>query len=110
MVHVTAEGKPSQTVFRSLKSWPTASLVEAIPLTGRTHQIRVHAAYLQRPIAGDEKYGDAVFNRVMQEKGLRRMFLHAASLRFPTSSGQIIHVTAPLDPALQQVLHALGDK
>lgn len=110
VVRVAAEGKPSQTVFRPLRRWAGASLVEAMPLTGRTHQIRVHAAYLKQPIAGDEKYGDAGFNRAMQEKGLRRLFLHAASLRFSTAAGQRIEVTAPLDPALQQVLQGLGDK
>ena len=108
VVRVAEDGKPSQTVFRPLRRWSEASLVEAIPLTGRTHQIRVHAAYIQQPIAGDEKYGDAEFNRIMQEKGLRRLFLHAASLHFATASGDIIDVTAPLDPALQRVLDALG--
>lgn len=110
MVRVGAEGKPSQTLFRSLQNWPDASLVEATPVTGRTHQIRVHAAFLKHPIAGDEKYGDDGFNRMMQKKGLRRLFLHAVSLHFPTVDGRFIDVTTPLDPALQQVLDVLGDR
>ena len=108
VVKVEEEGKQSQTLFRPLLRWETATLVEAIPLTGRTHQIRVHAAYLEHAIAGDDKYGDVEFNRVMQAKGLRRLFLHAASVSFTTAAGQRISVTAPLDPALQQVLNALG--
>jgi 23S rRNA pseudouridine955/2504/2580 synthase len=50
--------------------------------TGRTHQIRVHAAFSGHPVAGDEKYGDREFNAKMRESGLRRMFLHAASVAF----------------------------
>jgi 23S rRNA pseudouridine955/2504/2580 synthase len=109
VVKVETEGKQSQTLFRPLQRWSMATLVEAIPLTGRTHQIRVHAAYLEHPIAGDDKYGDAEFNRAMEEKGLRRLFLHAASVSFITAAGQEIAVTAPLDPALQKVLSILGD-
>jgi 23S rRNA pseudouridine955/2504/2580 synthase len=107
MVRVAPDGKPSQTVFRPLRRWPGASLVEAMPLTGRTHQIRVHAAHLKHPIAGDDKYGDVVFNRAMREKGLNRLFLHAAGLSFMSASGRRIDVNAPLDPLLQQVLDAL---
>lgn len=107
VVKVEAEGKSSETLFRPLRQWPAATLVEALPLTGRTHQIRVHAAHLGKPIAGDDKYGDADFNRAMQAQGLRRLFLHAASLGFTSSDGQPIAVEAPLDPLLQQVLDNL---
>jgi 23S rRNA pseudouridine955/2504/2580 synthase len=110
VVRVAEDGKPSQTLFRPLRRWKGASLMEVMPLTGRTHQIRVHAAYLKQPIAGDDKYGDAGFNRAMQAKGLRRLFLHAAGLHFSNAAGIPIDVSAPLDPALQQVLDALGDE
>jgi len=110
VVRVAEDGKPSQTLFRPLRRWKAASLMEVKPLTGRTHQIRVHAAYLKQPIAGDDKYGDPDFNRVMQAKGLRRLFLHAAGLRFTNAAGKSIDVSAPLDPALQQVLDVLGDE
>ena len=108
VVRVADDGRPSHTLFRPRQSWKRASLVEALPLTGRTHQIRVHAAYLNQPIAGDEKYGDVGFNRAMQALGLRRLFLHATGLRFTTATGQTVDVTAPLDASLQQVLDALG--
>jgi len=107
VVRVADDGKSSQTLFRPLRSWAEASLVEALPLTGRTHQIRVHAAYIQRPIAGDEKYGDSGFNHAMQEKGLRRLFLHAASVAFTTAAGRSMTATAPLEPTLQKVLDRL---
>jgi 23S rRNA pseudouridine955/2504/2580 synthase len=107
VVKVEAEGKSSETLFRPLRQWPAATLVEVRPLTGRTHQIRVHAAHLGQPVAGDDKYGDADFNRAMQAQGLRRLFLHAASLGFISPDGQPIAVKAPLDPALQQVLDRL---
>ena len=80
MVKVEKEGKSAVTVFRPLKVFEQASLIEAKPLTGRTHQIRVHAAHIGRPIAGDEKYGDKVFNREMRNYRLRRLFLHSAGI------------------------------
>ena len=110
VVKVETEGKASETLIRPLRCWSIASLVEAIPLTGRTHQIRVHTAHMGKPIAGDEKYGNADFNRAMHDKGLRRLFLHAASLNFITADGRSVAVTAPLDPALQKVLDALGNE
>ena len=109
IVKVEADGKRSQTLFIPLRRWPAATLVEVVPFTGRTHQIRVHAAFLKQPIAGDEKYGDADFNRAMQEKGLRRLFLHAANLSFTSASGQHIEASAPLEPDLQNLVDALGD-
>lgn len=82
IVTVSDEGKPAATKFRVLKKYKNATLVEAKPLTGRTHQIRVHAAVMGHPIAGDEKYGDAEFNKRMRHLGLKRLFLHAAGIQF----------------------------
>jgi 23S rRNA pseudouridine955/2504/2580 synthase len=82
----TAEGKPARTRFTRLGrfGWEgrTATLVEAEPITGRTHQIRVHAAYLGAPVAGDPKYGDFEANRRLKALGLDRLFLHSAVLGF----------------------------
>lgn len=80
IVKVSQEGKAAITFFRPLKFFPDTSLLEARPLTGRTHQIRVHAAYMGYPIAGDEKYGDKLFNREMRKRGLYRLFLHSAEI------------------------------
>jgi 23S rRNA pseudouridine955/2504/2580 synthase len=79
--------------------------------TGRTHQIRVHAAHTAHPIAGDEKYGDDEFNTEMRTQGLRRLFLHAHSLDFELPvTGQSISVQAPLDDDLSRVLDKLDDE
>ncbi|NIU77913.1 MAG: hypothetical protein GWN71_31475, partial [Gammaproteobacteria bacterium] len=72
-------------------------MLEAVPFTGRTHQIRVHAAAAGHPVAGDAKYGDRAFNRSMRDRGLRRLFLHAASLDLEhPADGQRLVVEAPL--------------
>ncbi len=108
MVEVMDDGKPAQTQFRPVSLHPSASLLEAGIATGRTHQIRVHAAYVGHPLAGDDKYGDAGFNRMMAEQyGLRRLFLHAHSLSLPLG-GRDIAVSAPLGAELKAVLDCLG--
>ena len=108
IVRVDSEGKSALSVFRPLAVGKTASLVEVKLETGRTHQIRVHAASLGQPIAGDDKYGDAGFNRQLREMGLKRLFLHARSLRFQLIEGEpAIEITAPLDDELEQVLKRL---
>jgi 23S rRNA pseudouridine955/2504/2580 synthase len=76
--------------------------------TGRTHQIRVHAAYRQHPIAGDDRYGDPDFNKKMRQLGLKRMFLHAERIEFVLpSSKDHIRISAPLDAELEDCLAAL---
>ncbi|MEJ2646514.1 MAG: 23S rRNA pseudouridine(955/2504/2580) synthase RluC [Gammaproteobacteria bacterium] len=108
MVRVDPTGKSAQTWFRPVTVYGQATLVEAHLGTGRTHQIRVHAAHSGHPIAGDEKYGDEGFNRAMRSLGLRRLFLHAQSLAFTEpDSDREIHVSAPLAPDLRAVLDAL---
>lgn len=105
VVRVDAAGKEAHTEFRVLKRYATATLVEAVLKTGRTHQIRVHAQYLGTPILGDEKYGDEQTNRAYRRLGLKRLFLHAASLRFPWPERQQGYAfEAPLPLQLQQLL------
>jgi 23S rRNA pseudouridine955/2504/2580 synthase len=82
MVNVSRLGKESVSVFTPRERFADATLVEIKLLTGRTHQARVHAAYIRHPIAGDEKYGDREWNERLAAQGLRRLFLHAAELRF----------------------------
>lgn len=108
VVRVDPEGKPALTRFRLLERLPDATLVEAKPVTGRTHQIRVHALHLGHPILGDSKYGDERRNRVCREQGLRRLFLHAASIRFRwPGEDRDQYIEAPLEPELEQFLVAL---
>jgi 23S rRNA pseudouridine955/2504/2580 synthase len=83
--------------------------MEILLLTGRTHQIRVHAAHVGHPLAGDERYGDPEFNERMRRSGLERMFLHAHSVAFAwPDSGEELSVSVPLPPELGAVLDALS--
>jgi 23S rRNA pseudouridine955/2504/2580 synthase len=108
MVSVDESGKPAISVFKPLTCFNTATLVEVELKTGRTHQIRVHAAHIGHPLAGDEKYGDPEFNLSMKQLGLRRLLLHAHYLEFAdTSEGEKITVSAPLDDELKAVIDRL---
>jgi 23S rRNA pseudouridine955/2504/2580 synthase len=78
--------------------------------TGRTHQIRVHAAFAGHPVAGDDKYGDREFNARVRALGLRRMFLHAASIAFRwPDTGEEFRAESPLPAELQSVLERLRE-
>ncbi|MEN8178932.1 MAG: 23S rRNA pseudouridine(955/2504/2580) synthase RluC [Pseudomonadota bacterium] len=108
MVRVDAEGKAAETRFKRVQRFRQATLVEAELITGRTHQIRVHSASLGSPILGDEKYGDAEANRWARELGLKRLFLHAHSLRFRwPGERQDTEIRAPLPESLENVLNKL---
>ncbi len=108
IVRVDAEGKLAKTAFELVERFDTCSLVRAKPITGRTHQIRVHAQYCGHPLVGDDKYGDDGFNEQMRAFGAKRLFLHAASLRFSLGDDAPIHVEAPLPDDLVQVLESLS--
>ncbi|GAB5414332.1 MAG: hypothetical protein Cons2KO_19350 [Congregibacter sp.] len=103
MVRVSKEGKASHTAFRLRHSFSTCSLVEAKPLTGRTHQIRVHAAHTGHPLLGDAKYAGEHEEALAAKMGLKRLFLHAESLRF-TLFDQAYTLHASLDGELESVL------
>lgn len=108
VVRVDKEGKPSETRFRIIRRYREATLVEASPVTGRTHQIRVHSLHAGHPIAGDNKYGDAQFDDSMRELGLGRLFLHACRIRFyHPRLEQTMTLEAPLEPGLQRLLDKL---
>ena len=82
MVRAPVKGKVSETEFIIISSGNSNSLIRAKIITGRTHQIRVHASHKGYPIVGDIKYGDALYNKQLQSKGLKRMLLHAESINF----------------------------
>jgi len=109
---IDAKGKQAVSHFHPLKNFQkddfSASLVEVVIETGRTHQIRVHAKYADHPIAQDDKYGDRLFDKVMKEKGLNRLFLHAKSVTFtnPTTN-EIQKVVASLPIELENFLNKL---
>lgn len=108
MVRVDAEGKASVTHFKIAESFDQATLLNIRLETGRTHQIRVHCQFSGQAIAGDPKYGDAIFNQNMRGLGLKRLFLHANSLEFiHPISGEKIYVDAPLAIDLKNLLDKL---
>ncbi len=101
-------GKPARTRFRPLRRLGDLTLTEVEPLTGRTHQIRVHAMYLGAPVAGDEKYGAAETNRRLRGMGLKRLFLHASGLVLrPSYRERPLYIEAPLPPELEAVIDTL---
>lgn len=107
-VSVSEEGKVAHSIVRLVARWENFSLVEVELKTGRTHQIRVHLAHLDFPLAGDDKYGDFALNRDLQKAGLKRMFLHAAKLRLPHPiTGEVLELAADLPEELNAFLRRL---
>jgi len=109
MVRVADDGKPSLTFFREMEQYPGARLMQATLGTGRTHQIRVHAAHIGHPLAGDPKYGDKEANKRFRDLGLHRLFLHASNLSFELD-GRAYGFSAPLPDDLKDVLDAFAAK
>ena len=109
MVRVSEHGKAASSTFRPLAVSKKASLLEVEIHTGRTHQIRVHAAHSGHPIAGDEKYGDETFNRYLASMGFKRLFLHARGVAFELEEPHVdIAINAPLDKKFEDVLSKLS--
>ncbi len=101
--------KEAKTSVTLNKNFREMTLLDIVLLTGRTHQIRVHAASLGFPVAGDEKYGDFSFNKNLRRHGLKRMFLHAYSLKFKLKqTGKQYHIIAQLPEELQNYLTRLN--
>lgn len=75
-------GQFAHTIFTTVRKFTDYTLVNANLQTGRTHQIRIHCQFLGFPIAGDDKYGDFEFNKLLAKQGLKRMFLHAHHIQF----------------------------
>ncbi len=106
-VIVDHEGAAALSIFSLIQRFDEFSLLEAELKTGRTHQIRVHLSHLGFPIAGDDKYGDFSTNKLLAKQGLKRMFLHAASMSFrhPQSDDQVT-IQAPMPRELAQFLES----
>ena len=106
---ISESGKHALTEFTRSKQFERTTLAEVIINTGRTHQIRVHAAFIHHPIAGDTKYGDKSFNQDMRKLGLHRVFLHAKTLGIPAWPGKqkdlVMNSVLPVE--LQTVLTTL---
>lgn len=102
--------KPSKTLYERLFTNETVSLLKAKLLTGRSHQIRVHMAYIGHPVVGDSKYGDFAFNKEFEkEYGFKNQFLHASELSFKTLEGSLKYLSgktfiAPLPEDEEKIL------
>lgn len=113
MVRAGQDGKPSLTRYevagRGDFQGQPVTLMRAMPVTGRTHQIRVHCQLSGMPIAGDPKYGDDDTNARLRSAGLRRLFLHAFQLEIPNSdTGKLQRIQAPLPKELEQFATQCG--
>ncbi|GLK91615.1 23S rRNA pseudouridine(955/2504/2580) synthase RluC [Pseudomonas turukhanskensis] len=109
MVEINEEGKEALTLFRVLRRFGEfATLVEAKPVTGRTHQIRVHAKHAGHCIAGDPKYGDDDFTAEIRGLGGKRLFLHAYELHVPLPEGGVLKVEAPVDDMWRKTVERLS--
>ncbi|PSF05395.1 23S rRNA pseudouridine(955/2504/2580) synthase RluC [Marinobacter fuscus] len=110
-VRVSEEGKESLTLFSCLQAFHGYSLVEASPVTGRTHQIRVHSAWAGHPIAGDDKYMDDASQKAFRAIGGQRLMLHARALEFCLpGSGDSLRLEAPYDEPFAKVLEELSKR
>jgi 23S rRNA pseudouridine955/2504/2580 synthase len=107
MVRVSKEGKRSMTRFAVIERLAGATLIEASPVTGRTHQIRVHARHAGLPLLGDDKYSDDKGHEFCRQIGLKRLFLHARSISFSLPEQGQMTFEAPLDRSLESVLEKL---
>ncbi|WP_165311865.1 23S rRNA pseudouridine(955/2504/2580) synthase RluC [Vibrio ziniensis] len=105
IVRVSSNGKPSETRFKIIEKFEQATLIQASPITGRTHQIRVHTQYMGHPIAWDDRYGDRRFDAYTAQFGIDRLFLHAANIRFVhPATEEVMEINAPLDSKLENAL------
>jgi len=108
VVRVHADGQQAITTFTPIQHFgKLATLLDISLGTGRTHQIRVHAAHAGHPIAGDEKYGDRERDAKLKPYGLQRMFLHAQSLTFERKGAKPFTVSALPPPDWQAVIEKL---
>jgi len=109
-VAVCESGKWAKTKFTISEFYQgkiPVTLLQCQLFTGRTHQIRVHTSASDCPIAGDQRYGNAKFNQKLKKLGLKRLFLHAASIQFKDDDENIV-VSADLPDKLQNILSQLN--
>jgi 23S rRNA pseudouridine955/2504/2580 synthase len=108
MVVDEKDGEPSRTLYRLLdNAGNKVSLLELEPLTGRTHQLRVHCQAIETPILGDGKYGGkAAF--VATEKPVTQLHLLARELRIPKRGGGAVTITAKIPPHMHETMEFFG--
>ena len=108
IVQVTERGKPSHTRIRPLEVLDGCTLVEAEPVTGRTHQIRVHASYHKHAVLGDTKYQHDDSRDQWRQRGINGLCLHSRSIGFQAASGHQVTVVAPIPNPMHRFLVDAG--
>ncbi len=118
-VKISSKGKPSLTVFQTLKIFQKHTWVEARPVTGRMHQIRIHLKLLKCPISGDNEYGGTplllssikpgfkISKNEEEEPFIKRFALHAVKIQFTSLNGNVIEVEAPYPKDFKALLNQL---
>lgn len=106
-MRVDPAGRPARTTFRLLQNYSDCSFAEAQLHSGRTHQIRVHAAHLGLPLVGDRRYAPAARQKFWKGEGCKRMFLHAHQLCFNTVDGEQQLVNSQLPQELGSLLERM---
>lgn len=110
-VRIDQNGKPSRTLFQVLAIFEGYTLVQASPVTGRTHQIRVHCACMGHPVAGDDKYMDDACQKAFRAIGGQRLMLHARALQFELpGNGGTMKLEAPYDEAFGSLVDKLSGR
>ena len=107
IVRVTKAGKRAITEFSVEERLNGATLLRVKPVTGRTHQIRVHAQHVGFPLLGDDKYSDDRSEDLTRSLGLKRLFLHAQALNFSLPDRGRLALRAPLGIDLENILDKL---
>ena len=104
------EGKKAITKFKLLEKFDDCALFEIKPITGKTHQIRAHASFVNKPLAGDQRYNPQP-DVLSQSAGLKRLFLHATSISFPSldDAKSIITFESDIGDELSRVISNLRD-
>ena len=108
IVQVTERGKPSHTRIRPLEVLDGCTLVEAEPVTGRTHQIRVHASYYKHAVLGDTKYQHDDSRDQWRQRGINGLCLHSRSIGFQAATGHQVTVVAPIPNPMHRFLVDAG--
>ena len=119
-VKISNGGKPSQTFLNSIQFFQKHTLIEALPITGRMHQIRIHLSLLKCPICGDETYGGLPVYLSEIKRGfktskngdeeplIKRFALHAKKIKFSNLAGEYIEVDAPYPKDFNALLNQLN--
>ena len=109
VVKVSPNGKEAETHFKILQTYSAATLMQVSPITGRTHQIRVHCQHAGHSIIGDQKYGPKGCSEAL--KSIKTLCLHASSIEFSDSaSNKLIKIEAPVDKFWQISAEKIGRK